>query len=191
MPISPRRRLMIGLALQVACLHFAVPALAGQIASLNEKMPAIGVSGRIELGDEKAFIDLVRSMPKARIVLAGPGGNVVAALAIGQEIRARNLQTLVPAGASCASACALIWLGGTTRMIGTDARIGFHALAAPRHGGVYGETHAFDPVLMHYLLELGYASDAAATIVNTPSVGIRWLDRIELNSNGFAAQSYP
>jgi len=123
---------------QVVCLHLAVPALASEIVSLDRRVPAIRVSGRIELGDEKAFIDLVRMMPKARIVLAGPGGNVVAALAIGQEVRARNPQTLVPAGASCASACALIWLGGTTRMLGADARIGLHALATLRHGGVFG-----------------------------------------------------
>jgi len=88
---------------QVICLHLAVPARAREIVSLHRRAPAIGVSGRIELGDEKAFIDLVRTMPKARIVLAGPASNVVAALAIRQGIRARNLQTLVPAGASCAS----------------------------------------------------------------------------------------
>ena len=97
----------------------------------------------------------------------------------------------MPAGNSCASACALIWLAGTTRLLGADAHIGFHALSAPRGGRAYTETHEFDPVLMHYLLELGYAGDATATIVNTPSRGLRWLDRIELNSNGFGAESYP
>ncbi len=182
---------MIRCLMQLACLIAAVPAYGGEIAALDGKTPAIVVRGRIELGDEKAFFELVKTVPNARIVLAGPGGNVVAALAIGQEIRARNLQTLVPAGAACASACALIWLAGTKRLLGEDARIGFHALAAPRRNGAFSETHAFDPVLMHYLLELGYAGDATATIVNTHSVGIRWLDRIELNSNGFAAQSYP
>ncbi len=195
MPIPPGCRAVthsiIFSILQIVCLSSATPVFAGEIVGIDGKTFAISVSGRIELGDEKVFINLIRTAPKARIILAGPGGNVVAALTIGQEIRARNLQTLVPAGASCASACALIWLAGTTRMLGVDARIGFHALSAPHRNSQFAETHAFDPVLMHYLLELGYAGDATATIVNTPSVGIRWLDRIELNSNGFAAQSYP
>ncbi len=76
-------------------------------------------------------------------------------------------------------------------MLGDGAQVGFHAIAGSRDGRVFTETHSFDPALMHYLLTLGYAGDATATIVNTPSLGIRWLDRIELNSNGFGAESYP
>jgi hypothetical protein len=179
------------LIVQLACLLAASAASAGQIAAVDGKVPAISIGGRIEPGDEKTFHSLVGAAPNALIVLAGPGGNVGAALAIGYEIRARGLKTFVPARGFCASSCALIWLAGTTRLLGMDAHIGFHALSVPHGGRAYAETHEFDPVLMHYLLQLGYAGDATATIVNTPSLGLRWLDRIELNSNGFGAESYP
>ena len=191
MPTSPRLAWTIRLVVQLLCLMAAVPAYAGQIAVLGGKVPAIGISGIIEIGDDKVFHDLIRSTPNAVIVLAGPGGHVGPALAIGLEIRARGLQTLVPAGNSCASSCSLIWLAGTKHLLGAGAQVGFHAISGSHDGLVFTETHVLDPALMHYLLGLGYAGDAVATIVNTPSKGIRWLDRIELNSNGFAAESYP
>ncbi len=190
MPNSPQRGWTLALVIQLACLA-ALPALAGQIKVVDGRTPAISIGGKIEIGDDKTFHDLAKTMPNPLVVLASPGGLVAPAIAIGLEIRARGLQTLVPSGASCASACSFIWLAGAKRMLGDRAQVGFHAISASRDGRVLTETHTFDPALMHYLLGLGYAGDATATIVNTPSKGIRWLDRIELNSNGFAAESYP
>lgn len=191
MPTSPQCGWTIRIMVQLLCLMAAMPAYAGQIAVLEGKVPAIGIGGKIEAGDEITFHELANLKPNALVVLTSPGGLVEPALTIGLEIRARGLQTLVPAGTSCASACSLIWLAGTKRMLGARAQVGFHAVSISRDGKVRVETHAFDPKLMHYLLALGYTGDATATIVNTPSAGIRWLDRIELNSNGFAAESYP
>lgn len=127
----PRRRSTRRFMALAACLISASPAYAGEIAILDGKAPAIGMRGRIELGDEKVFHNLAGTLPNARAVLAGPGGSVAAALATRQEIRTRSLQTLVPAGASCASVCALIWPAGTTQMPGADARTGLHARAPP------------------------------------------------------------
>ena len=168
-----------------------VPALAGEVTLLNGAQPAISVSGEIASGDEAAFHTLLAQAPTALVVLTGPGGRVVPALAIGREIRAYGLQTLVPAGGSCASACALIWLAGTRRMLASQARLGLHALSTRQGTGSASETHAFDDVLVRYLTELGYAFDATATIVNTPSSLVRWYDPIELNANGIATESVP
>lgn len=176
--------------LQVATL-VAVPAQAGQVTIQDGRICAISIAGRIEDGDDLLFSSLASAYPHALVVLSGPGGKVVPALAIGREIRARGLRTLVPAEAVCASACSLIWLAGTPRLLGTDARIGFHALSTPRLGASPIETHAFDPELVRYLTELGYALDVTATIVNTPSVLVHWRDAIELNANGIATQAYP
>lgn len=178
-------------ALPQAAWLVAAPAQAGRIALQDGRSCAISVAGRIEDGDALAFDALATSCPNALVVLSGPGGKVVPALAIGRDIRARGLRTLVPAGAACASACSLIWLAGTQRLLATDARIGFHALSALRPGAPPAETHAFDAELVRYLTELGYAFDVTATIVNTPSVLVRWRDAIELNANGIATQATP
>lgn len=169
----------------------AVCAKAGQVGVQCGTTCVISLAGRIEDGDDKAFHDLAASQPDALVALSGPGGKVFPALAIGREIRARGLRTLVPSGASCASACALIWLAGSQRSLGTGARIGFHALSAARPGAAPTETHEFDMGLVRYLTELGYAYDVTATIVNTPSVLVHWRDAIELNANGIATQNAP
>jgi len=190
-PTLPQRKSTILRLIRIACLFAATPVFAAEITVYDGKPSAVIIGGRILGGDEKVFHKVAATLPNPLILLISPGGSVAAALEIGLEIRARGLKTVVPDGAFCASACAFIWLAGTTRMLGTDAHIGFHAISAPRGGRVFNETHEFDPVLMHYLLELGYTGDATAMIVNTPSMSIRWLDRIELNSNGFAAESFP
>lgn len=182
--------LMCFLLFQAAWL-VAAPAQAGQVAIQDNKACAISVAGRIEDGDDLAFDVLATACPNALVVLSGPGGKVAPALAIGRNIRARGLRTLVPAGAACASACSLIWLAGTPRLLAADARIGFHALSALRPGAPAVETHAFDPELVRYLTGLGYALDVTATVVNTPSASVHWRDAIELNANGIATQPYP
>ncbi len=178
-------------AILPAALLSAVCAKATQIGVQCGKGCAINISGHIEDGDDRAFHELAAAQPNALVVLSGPGGKVVPALAMGMEIRARGLRTLILPGASCASACSFIWLGGTVRLLGKDARVGFHAMSAAHPGGTPAETHAFDTALIQYLTTLGYAYDVTATIVNTPSVLVHWRDAIELNANGIATQNYP
>jgi hypothetical protein len=176
---------------RLACLVVTMPAMAGQIEIRDGPVPMVNIGGRIDRGDKVAFDHNVANVTNALVVLTGPGGDVAAALAIGQEVRARRWQTPVPAGSSGASACALIWLAGTEQMLDVNARIGLHAISIKNNEGPPVETHAIDPALVDYLMGLGYAFDVTATIVNTPSSIVRWLDGLELNANGITTESYP
>jgi hypothetical protein len=191
MPPERRRALKAWKIAQLAYLVVTMPALAGQIEIRDGPVPMVSIGGRIDRGDEVVFDHIVAHVTNALVVLTGPGGDVASALAIGQQVRARGWQTLVPAGSFCASACALIWLAGTQRMLGVNARIGFHAISVRNNEGTAVETHEIDPALVNYLMRLGYAFDVTATIVNTPSRMVRWLDGLELNANGIATASYP
>ena len=186
---GPGWRWLIGAVMPLAAL--VAGAQAGEVTYDGGKGGVISIGARIDAGDEAVFHGLAAANPTTLITVTGPGGKVGPALVIGREIRARGLRTLVPAGASCASACALIWLAGSQRLLGAEARIGFHALSAIRPGEAPVETHAFDGELIRYLTGLGYAMDVTATIVNTPSVLIHWREAIELNANGIATQPYP
>ena len=65
------------------------------------------------------------------IMLESPGGLVIPGLAIGREVHMRKLRTITRE--SCASACALIFVGGVERVLaGTGARIGLHQAATTR-----------------------------------------------------------
>ncbi|HGG03823.1 MAG TPA: hypothetical protein ENK28_00040 [Aliiroseovarius sp.] len=59
-----------------------------------------------------------------RVVLNSNGGRIFAARAIAQLVRDRGLTTEVTA--TCSSACTLIFLAGDQRILGPDARLGFH-----------------------------------------------------------------
>jgi hypothetical protein len=177
-----------------------VLAFAGSLARAAEfrsiDMPdgsgqAIVLSGVIAPGDEAAFHALAETAGKAVVLTTGPGGTVGAAVKIGTEIRARGWPTLVPANTRCASACALIWLAGQTRMLGSGALIGFHAMSMMIQNGQRVETHDLDTYLRMWLTDLGYPFDATATIVNTRAAAVRWYDTTELRANGIPADPYP
>lgn len=157
----------------------------------NTSRTWLRVGQEILPGDERAFQQRLAALPGAVIVLSGPGGSVDAALAMGRLIRAQGLTTSVPAGAECASACALIWMAGQKRLLGRGARIGFHAISATRPDGSRVQTHAYDHVLRRYLTELGFAADMTATMVNTRAAAMRWFDPVELRANGVSAEVAP
>lgn len=60
------------------------------------------------------------------VSLDSPGGSLEDAMAMARMIRERDLATLVPDGALCASSCPLVLAGGTTRSVGQKAAVGLH-----------------------------------------------------------------
>ncbi len=111
------------LLLSALLLITALPAYAAEIAIGGN---SVTLSGLIGPDDADAFKDRAKLFPgNATAVLNSPGGNLLAAFAIGEYIRLRGWSTYV--SDECDSACALIWLGGVRRLMTPDAKIGFHA----------------------------------------------------------------
>jgi len=62
------------------------------------------------------------------LLLESPGGSLDDGIELGRAVRLKSMRTLTRE--TCASACALIFLGGTERwLVGPRARIGFHQAA--------------------------------------------------------------
>lgn len=64
---------------------------------------------------------------RAIVFFDSPGGSVMTAITIGRMIRKNHFVTAVADAATCTSACAFAWLAGIERLIGSNAKIGFHA----------------------------------------------------------------
>jgi hypothetical protein len=96
----------------------------------------ISVVGEIFESDGARFRAVAERTSNAIVAFSGPGGSVVAGLVIGETIRLKNFVTVVLDDDACASACALAWLGGTRRLMGERAKIGFHAAHDARSGTV-------------------------------------------------------
>jgi len=113
---------------------FPLPAALGDmtfdLVETAEYGTVLTLFGGFGPGDSdrfERFIDAADPKPTA-VALHSPGGRVAEALRIGRIVRARGLDTLVTADASCNSACPLVLFAGRDRIVSRHAWIGMHQI---------------------------------------------------------------
>ncbi len=89
--------------------------------------------------------------------------------------------TLVPDNASCASACAIAWLGGTTRYMAAKARIGFHAAFYKNTGQEAGVGNA---LIGSYLSQIGLPDRAVIYVTQASPKSMTWLTMSDAQERG-------
>ena len=180
-----------------AAVSAIVPAPAGA-AEIKAVPTAPGgavveLGGIIEPGDDARLAAALATTPRPRgLSLSSLGGNVQAALALGEAVRREGLATTVPARGVCASACGLVWLAGTPRAMGQDAHVGLHA-AYLRRNGVSVETGAANALIGAYLGRLGFDDRAIVYLTSAAPDEMTWIlpaDRQRYNI-GYDAASAP
>jgi len=126
----------------------------------------VSLSGEIKQGDETVFAALPTTY--SLVTLSSDGGQAVAAMLIGETIRQRGWSTAV-IHSTCASSCALIWLGGTRRFVTRDAMVGFHGAYDAVTHAVSGPANAVIGMYMHELglvfHLLGYLHERSCNII--------------------------
>jgi len=94
--------------------------------SLDNELKYVIVSGKFEHSDDLSpFMELAVSTKATAVAFDSPGGSVYKAIELGHLIRLLNLSTFQPRELNCASACALAFIGGVTR-IAEPGAIGVH-----------------------------------------------------------------
>ncbi|SFF42346.1 hypothetical protein SAMN05216566_11283 [Aureimonas phyllosphaerae] len=135
--LSVVRTILAGiLALTVVTLG-GMPASSAEPSALapfrfDPKRPDIvELDGALTSGAALAFRRTLLAAPNARLlVLNSPGGDVDAGLLIADDVHTRKLDTLIPDGSTCASACSYIFLAGHERQ--ADGRLGVHQMWSER-----------------------------------------------------------
>ncbi len=153
----------------------AGPARAAAISvqsAGSEKPAVVVVQGTLDVADGERFFTKIAPLATAMVRFQSNGGSVVTGIQIGEMIRLKEFHTLVPAGARCASACALAWLGGTRRFMGPGARIGLHAASDPKSGQVTGVGNA---LLGAYLNRVGLSYSAVIYVAQARPDSVTWL----------------
>lgn len=100
----------------------------------------IHIDGPIEDGDADRLETLVSGLPKGRdnfllVALNSPGGIVAEGLRMADVLQSAELQVVTDVmsfggeTADCASACSLVYLGGTYRYLQEGSRLGVHQFA--------------------------------------------------------------
>lgn len=133
----------------------------------------ITISGRIEPGDDVAFLALSSRTRHAVVMLNSNGGRLMPALRLGNAVRAKGY--LTAASSKCVSACALIWLAGSERVMFPVSIIGFHAAYYEKpDGGVVIHPQGV-ALTAAYIARLGLGDDVVRMTTGDP-------DRMELLS---------
>jgi hypothetical protein len=186
------RPLRAGLAL-TSLLAWATQAAAAEISIEPTNAPSsalIAVDGTLVPEDIDQFRSKVAGIKNAAVLFRGDGGSVLAAIRIGRYIRLKNWISFVPANTTCASACALAWLGGSRRLANATARIGFHA-AHTIKGGQVTETGLGNAMVGAYLNELGLSDEAIVYITSAEPTSMRWLTAGDAATFGIELETLP
>jgi len=157
------------------------------VKQLDNKSVLILVEGDFELDDVERFRSKVATLSTSRVTVAfrSDGGSLVAGIRIGNLIREKKFATVIPDAASCASACALAWLGGAKRFMGQGASVGFHAAYVLKSYGPV-ESGSGNAILGAYLNQLGLSEEAILYITKTAPTSIQWMNLRDANEQGIA-----
>ena len=109
--------------------------------------------GGIAAGDDALFRKAISNATTTVVFVDNPGGLIAPALNIGEFIRDKRMTTV--AVRLCASACAIAWLGGSTKFVFPETQVGFHAAY---NMNTKQELGAMNALIGAYLAKLGYSS---------------------------------
>jgi len=161
-----------------------------EVRSADGPMALVVVEGDLELSDIATFREKVAPLAKATVAFRSDGGSLLAGIRIGMQIRVRNFNTVVADGGQCASACAVAWLGGARRFLGTGAKVGFHA-AYVQKSGAATESGPGNAVLGAYLDQIGLPEDAIVYITQAAPTSMKWLSLEEAAQHGIDVALLP
>ena len=161
----------------------ATPALAATISvrpGTPDRPNVVMVEGPLVAVDEDQFAAKSAPLSSAFVAFSSDGGSLVAGLRIGEAIRRKGFSTIVPDGRRCASACALAWLGGVERFIGTSGKISFHAAYDPASDESGVGTAGVDA----YLSKIGLPYEAVIYIKQAAPNEVTWLNMSDAAQRG-------
>lgn len=180
--IRAASRAFAALAAPMVC---APPASAAEIeqVSIGDGIELIAIQGDIAPGDEEKFRALSIKLDDALVALSSDGGSLLTAIEIGKMIRLKEYPTLVVDDYECISACALIWVAGSTRYIAPGGRVGFHA-SYRDEGGRKVETGLGNALVGRYLTLLNLPEKAVLFATAAPPDSVLWLTADNMGEAG-------
>jgi hypothetical protein len=112
------------------------------------------------------------------LALDSPGGSVMGAAHLSQWVKDNKVDTVVPNGAQCASACVLIWGAGEHKFAGESAQLGVHnASTRDDKTAVAAEGTVFTA---RALADEKAPPAVIAAAATTPSSDVHWLTTDDL-----------
>lgn len=140
------------------------------------------INGRIEADSDERFLSFLNSNPDLiGLRLNSPGGVVVSALAMAEEISRRQLSTYIGATDICASACSILFFAGHDRLV--EGRLGIHQM----DDGGQSNASTLQFVLADQLdafERYGVPWSLTRQMLTTPPWDMYWITEYEISSFG-------
>jgi hypothetical protein len=163
----------------------ASPIAKADLDGAGHARPGLAISGKIGPAAASWFrdrLDEAHLVAGDVILLSSPGGDVNQALIMGETIRSRGLVTAVGIANApghikpsyCASACVLVYAGGTTRYGIEGSALGVHRFVTTSSGrDPVAETQRTAGIVLSYMTKMGVSSSVVEAMSQTSDV--RWL----------------
>ena len=153
------------------------------------------ISGEIVQGDADAFQAMVKVANDAgklvtAIRLNSPGGNLYEGAKLAEAIKFGKMATNVGQGATCASACFLVFAAGESKFANYSAQIGVHG-ASDESGAETVQSGAATVSMARIAKELGVPPAILGRMVVTPPAEMVWLSPSDLQSMGTSMVGKP
>lgn len=177
-----------------AALGFAASAVAADIEAIPPKnaddSAFITIVGEIKSGDDEKFRKFAAEYSDAIVLLNSEGGMIGPAMDIGRTIKLRGYTTAIYKAGNCASACALIWVAGSKRVVFEGGQVGFHASYLDTDGTKL-ETGVGNALVGHYLSQLGFGEKTVVFATLAPPEKILWLNDKTASMSGIEFTTIP
>lgn len=175
-----------------------VAPIAGVFAATIEALPPqkrddaafITIEGEIKSGDDEKFRKIAAEYSDAIVLLNSDGGKISPAMDIGRTIKLREYKTVVYKDGRCTSACALIWVAGSSRSIFEGGEVGFHASYLDADGAKL-QIGVGNALVGHYLSQLGFGEKAVIFATMAPPDKILWLSAKTASLSGIEFDAIP
>ncbi|MBN9006488.1 MAG: hypothetical protein J0H40_13875 [Rhizobiales bacterium] len=171
----------------------------------GRQVRAITVKGEIGAAAASLFrdrLDDAKLAPGDLVLLSSPGGRLDQAMIMGEVIRARRLTTMVGSADAkgrvrssyCASACVLVFAGGTVREAFPGSALGVHQFTrdmpkdAEARGDVVADTQKTIGMILEYMTRMGVSPSILQAMSDTRD--IRWLKEQEVFDLKLATTRY-
>jgi hypothetical protein len=156
-------------------------------STLKDGRVVIAISGEVSPGDTdalKAAIKVANDAGKlvTSIRLNSEGGNLLEGVRLAEAVKFAKMTTNVGQGATCASACFLIFAAGENKYANYSARIGVHG--ASDKGEETVRSTAATVSMARVAKDLGVPSSIIGRMVVTPPSEMVWLSPSDLQSMG-------
>jgi hypothetical protein len=155
----------------------------------------VSISGEITDGDTDALRSAIKIANDAgklvsSVRLNSPGGSLYEGAKLAETVRVAKIATNVGQGATCASACFLIFAAGEAKFANYTAQIGVHG-ASDESGAETMQSGAATVSMARIAKELGVPPEIIGRMVVTPPSDMVWLSPQELQSMGVSMVGKP